>query len=158
MGVPMHILQPHATSAPMEQNAGSLAVAPSTQGALMHHCNSQGSPSEAADPSSHPVITYAACIRTCTSAVFQGKTMLTTFPKVQVRFYEHEILVLVPPFLAMGSQLSGSSFFLDDFNKVWKNQLIHHTDNGSSLKNNSSPEAAYAKQVRSAQAPSKQGK
>jgi hypothetical protein len=58
----------------------------------------------------------------------------------------------------MDSQLSGSSFFLDAFNKVWENQLIHHTDNGSSLKNNSSTEATYAKQVRSAPSPSKQGK
>jgi hypothetical protein len=48
-------LQPHATSAHMEQNAGSapLAVAASTQRALMHHFDSQCSPSEAADPSSH---------------------------------------------------------------------------------------------------------
>jgi hypothetical protein len=58
MGVPMHVCNSvpwHATSAPMEQNAGSapLAGAASTQGAHLHHCNSQGSPSEAADPSSH---------------------------------------------------------------------------------------------------------
>jgi hypothetical protein len=41
--------------APMEQNAGSapLAGEASTQGAHLHHCNSQGSPSKAADPSSH---------------------------------------------------------------------------------------------------------
>jgi hypothetical protein len=48
-------LQPCATSAPIKQNAGSapLVGAASTQGAHLQHCNSQGSPSEAADPSSH---------------------------------------------------------------------------------------------------------
>jgi hypothetical protein len=64
-------LQPHGTSAPMEQNAGSLAVVASTQGALMHHCNSQGSLSEAAYPFNHPVMAYAACILARTSGVLQ---------------------------------------------------------------------------------------
>jgi hypothetical protein len=47
------------------------------------------------------------------------KTMLTTFP-VQFQIYEHELLMHVPPLLPMGSLLSGSSFFLEAFNKVWK--------------------------------------
>jgi hypothetical protein len=73
------------------------------------------------------------------------ETMLTTFPKVQFRIYEHALLVHVPPLLTRGSLLSGSSFFLEAFNKVWKSQLMHHTNNGSSPKNGSGTEATHAK-------------
>jgi hypothetical protein len=77
--------------------------------------------------------------------------MLSTFPKVQFRIYEHALLVHVPPLLAMGSLLSGSSFFLEAFNKAWKSQLMHHTNSGFSLKNGSSTEATHAKQSKAGQ-------
>jgi hypothetical protein len=57
----------------------------------------------------------------------------------------------VPPLLAMGSLLSGSSFFLEALNKVWKSQLMHHTNNDSSPKNRSSTEATHAKQIKAGQ-------
>jgi hypothetical protein len=77
--------------------------------------------------------------------------MLTTFPKVQFWIYEHALLVHVPPLLAMGSLMPGSSFFLEAFNKVWKSQLMHHTSNGSTPKNGSSTEATHAKQSKAGQ-------
>jgi hypothetical protein len=78
-------------------------------------------------------------------------TMLTTSPKVQFRIYEHALLVHVPLLLAMGSLLSGSSFFLEAFNKAWKSQLMHHTNKGSSPKNGSRTEATHAKQIKAGQ-------
>jgi hypothetical protein len=71
----------------------------------------------------HPVIQSWLMRRAYWRAPRQHcKTMLTTFPKVQFRIYEHAILVNVPLLLAIGSLLSGSSFFVEAFNKVWKNQ------------------------------------
>lgn len=61
-------------------------------------------------------------------------TMLTHFPKVQPRIYEHALLVHVPELLKEGSLLDGSSWFLEAFNKVWKHQLLHHTNFGGGAK------------------------
>jgi hypothetical protein len=77
--------------------------------------------------------------------------MLTTFPQVQLWFYEHGFLVRMPPLLGMGSLLSGSSFLLEAFNKVWKNQLTHHTNNGSGPKDGSSTDTTHSKQGKAGQ-------
>jgi hypothetical protein len=67
----------------------------------------------------HPVIQSWLMPRAYRGAPRQYyKTMLTTFPEVQLRMYEHEILVHVHLLLEMGLLLSGSSFFLEAFNKV----------------------------------------
>jgi hypothetical protein len=58
------------------------------------------------------------------------RTMLTTFPKVTLRIYEHALLVHVPELLSQGSLLDGSSWFLGAYNKVWKNQLLRHGNGG----------------------------
>jgi hypothetical protein len=42
--------------------------------------------------------------------------------------------VHVPDLLAKGAQLDGSSWFLEAFNKVWKNQLLFHTNRGGGHK------------------------
>jgi hypothetical protein len=62
------------------------------------------------------------------------KTMLVAFPKVQPRIYEHALLVHVPDMLREGSLLDGSSWFLEAFNKVWKHQLLNHTNFGGGTK------------------------
>jgi hypothetical protein len=62
------------------------------------------------------------------------KTMLVAFPKVQPRIYEHALLVHVPGMLREGSLLDGSSWFLEAFNKVWKHQLLNHTNCGGGTK------------------------
>jgi hypothetical protein len=58
------------------------------------------------------------------------RIMLTTFPKVTLRIYEHALLVHVPEVLSQGSLLDGSSWFLEAYNKVWKNQLLRHSNGG----------------------------
>lgn len=60
--------------------------------------------------------------------------MLTQFPKVTLRIYDHALLVHVPDLLAQGTLLDGSSWFLEAFNKVWKNQLLFHTNRGGGRK------------------------
>jgi hypothetical protein len=62
------------------------------------------------------------------------KTLLVAFPKVQPRIYEHALLVHVPDMLREGSLLDGSSWFLEAFNKVWKHQLLNHTNFGGGTK------------------------
>jgi hypothetical protein len=57
-------------------------------------------------------------------------TMLTAFPKVHLRIYEHALLVHVPRILLREPLITGSSFFLEAFNKVWKKHLLFHTNNG----------------------------
>jgi hypothetical protein len=67
----------------------------------------------------HPVIQSWLMPRAYRGAPGQYyKTMLTTFPKMQFRIYEHAILVHVHPLLEMGLLQSGSSFFLEAFDKV----------------------------------------
>jgi hypothetical protein len=63
------------------------------------------------------------------------RIMLSTFPKATLRVYEHAMLVHVPDLLKQGTLLDGSSWFLEAFNKVWKNQLKFHTNNGGGVKN-----------------------
>lgn len=72
--------------------------------------------------------------RYCVAASQYYKTMLTQFPKVQLRIYEHALLVHVPPLLQQGSLLTGSSFFLEAFNKLWKRYLMYHTNCGGGKK------------------------
>jgi hypothetical protein len=61
-------------------------------------------------------------------------TMLTHFPKVTPRIYEHALLVHVPSVLSSGSLLDGSSWFLEAYNKVWKHQLLLHSNGGGRAK------------------------
>jgi hypothetical protein len=61
-------------------------------------------------------------------------TMLTVFPKVHLRIYEHALLVHVPKILLREPLITGSSFFLEAFNKVWKKYLLFHTNNGRGKK------------------------
>jgi hypothetical protein len=56
--------------------------------------------------------------------------MLTPFPKVTLRIYEHALLCHVPDVLVEGSLLDGSSRFLEACNKVWKHQLLYHSNSG----------------------------
>jgi hypothetical protein len=73
--------------------------------------------------------------------------MLTQFPKVTLRIYDHALLVHVPDLLAQGTLLDGSSWFLEAFNKVWKNQLLFHTNRGGGRKTAAQKEnAGLAKQ------------
>jgi hypothetical protein len=62
------------------------------------------------------------------------KTLLVAFPKVQPPIYEHALLVHVPDMLREGSLLDGSLWFLEAFNKVWKHQLLNHTNFGGGTK------------------------
>jgi hypothetical protein len=57
-------------------------------------------------------------------------TMLTVFPKLHLRIYEHALLVHVPKILLREPLITGSSFFLGAFNKVWKEYLLFHANNG----------------------------
>jgi hypothetical protein len=68
-------------------------------------------------------------------------TMLTHFPKVTPRIYEHGLLVHVPSVLSSGSLLDGSSWFLEAYNKVWKHQLLHHSNGGGGRAKKSEGEA-----------------
>jgi hypothetical protein len=52
------------------------------------------------------------------------KTMLTTFPNVTLRTYQHALLCHIPDMLVEGSLLDGSSWFLEAYRKVWKHQLL----------------------------------
>ena len=71
------------------------------------------------------------------------RIMLTTFPKASLRVYDHAMLVHVPDLLKDGPLLDGSSWFLEALNKVWKNLLLYHTNNGGGAK----PEEAGAVRV-----------
>jgi hypothetical protein len=62
------------------------------------------------------------------------KIMLEAFPKVQPRIYEHALLVHVPDMLREASLLDGRSLFLEAFNRVWKHQLLKHTNFGGGIK------------------------
>jgi hypothetical protein len=55
---------------------------------------------------------------------------LTHFPKVTPRIYEHALLMHVPTLLSHGSLLDGSSWFLEAYNKVWKQQIMRHSNGG----------------------------
>jgi hypothetical protein len=73
--------------------------------------------------------------------------MLTQLPEVTLRIYDHALLVHVPDLLAQGTLLDGSSWFLEAFNKVWKNQLLFHTNRGGGRKTAAQKEnAELAKQ------------
>jgi hypothetical protein len=48
-------------------------------------------------------------------------TMLTVFPKVHLRIYEHALLVHVPKILLREPLITGSSFFLEACNKFGRN-------------------------------------
>jgi hypothetical protein len=61
--------------------------------------------------------------------------MLTHFPKVTTRIYEHALLVHVPSVLSSGSLLDSSSWFLEAYNKVWKHQLFYQWWQRRSQKN-----------------------
>jgi hypothetical protein len=65
-------------------------------------------------------------------------TMLMVFPKVHLRIYEHALLVVplvhVPKILLQEPLITGSSFFLEAFNGVWKKYLLFHTNNGGGKK------------------------
>jgi hypothetical protein len=50
------------------------------------------------------------------------KIMATHFPKVTMRIYEHVLLMHVHTLLNHGSRLDGSSWFLEAYSKVWKQQ------------------------------------
>jgi hypothetical protein len=60
--------------------------------------------------------------------------MLTQFHQVTLRIYDHALPVHVPDLLAQGTVFDGSSWFLEAFNKVWKNQLLFHTNWGGRRK------------------------
>jgi hypothetical protein len=70
------------------------------------------------------------------------KVMLTEFPKVTLRIYDHALLVHVPDLLSQGTLLDGSSWFLEAFNKVWKNQLQFHSNKGGGRKTKEQQEIA----------------
>jgi hypothetical protein len=65
------------------------------------------------------------------------KMMLTTFPKVTLRIYEHVLLCHVPDVLVEGSLLDGSSWFLEAYNKLWKHQLLYHSNSGGGVNKDS---------------------
>jgi hypothetical protein len=56
--------------------------------------------------------------------------MLTTSPKVILRVYEHALLCHNPDVLVEGSLLNESSWFLEAYSKVWKHQLVYHSNGG----------------------------
>jgi hypothetical protein len=68
--------------------------------------------------------------------------MLIQFPKVALRIYDHALLVHVPDVLAQGTLLDGSSWFLEAFSRVWKNQLMFHTNRGGRRKTAAQEEIA----------------
>jgi hypothetical protein len=55
--------------------------------------------------------------------------MLTNFPKVKFRTYDHALLVDVPAILAQGTLIDSSSWFLEALNKVWDSELLYHSNN-----------------------------
>jgi hypothetical protein len=59
--------------------------------------------------------------------------MLTTFPKVMLRIYEHALLCHVLDVLVEGSLLDGSSWFWEAYNKVWKHQLLYQSNSGGGV-------------------------
>jgi hypothetical protein len=62
------------------------------------------------------------------------RSLLTHFPKVTPRIYEHALLMHVPTLLSHGSLLDGSSWFLEAYNKVWKQQIWRHSNGGGKVK------------------------
>jgi hypothetical protein len=58
------------------------------------------------------------------------KMMATHSPKVTMHIYEHALLMHVHTLLYHGSLLDGSSWFLEAYNKVWKQQLMRHSNRG----------------------------
>jgi hypothetical protein len=73
------------------------------------------------------------------------KTMLTTFPKVTLLIYELALLCHVSDVLVEGSLLDGSSWFLEAYNKLWKHQLLYHSNSGGRV-NKDSTVAVHEKQ------------
>jgi hypothetical protein len=64
------------------------------------------------------------------------KIMATHFPRVTMHIYEHALLMHVHTLLNHGSLLDGSSWFLENYNKVWKQQLMRHSNgNGGKATN-----------------------
>jgi hypothetical protein len=61
------------------------------------------------------------------------QTMLTHFPKVTLRIYKHALLNHVPDLISEGTLLDGSSWFLEAYNKVWKHQLLSHSNEGGGV-------------------------
>jgi hypothetical protein len=60
--------------------------------------------------------------------------MLTNFPKVNFRIYGHALPVHVPANLAEGALIDGNSRFLEALHRVWKSELLYHTNNGGGKK------------------------
>jgi hypothetical protein len=60
--------------------------------------------------------------------------MLTNFPKVKFRIYDHALLVHVPAIPAQDTLIDDSSWFLEALNEVWKSELLYHTNNGGGKK------------------------
>jgi hypothetical protein len=61
------------------------------------------------------------------------KAMLTPFPKVALRIYEHALLCHVSDVLMEGSLLDESSWFLEAYYKVWKLQLLYQSNSGGGV-------------------------
>jgi hypothetical protein len=58
------------------------------------------------------------------------KIMNPHFPKVTMLIYEHALLMHVHTLLNHGSLLDGSSWFLEAYNNVWKQQPMCHSNGG----------------------------
>jgi hypothetical protein len=56
------------------------------------------------------------------------QTMLTHFPKLTLRIYEHAFLFHVPDLISEGTLLDGSSWLLEAYNIMWKHQLLSHSN------------------------------
>jgi hypothetical protein len=54
--------------------------------------------------------------------------MLTHFPKVTLRIYEHALLFHVPDLISGGTLSDGSSWFLEAYHIMWKHQLLSHSN------------------------------
>lgn len=78
----------------------------------------------------------------CAAAATYHHTMLTQFPKVTLRIYDHALLVHVPELLEHGSLLDGSSWFLEAFNRLWKKRLTQHSNHGGGRKTKEQEEVA----------------
>lgn len=56
--------------------------------------------------------------------------MLTVFPNVSLRNYEHGGFNHVRDVLKLGSLLDWASWFLEAYNKMWKKYLLYHSNGG----------------------------